>query len=143
MSLARKKILAFGTFDLLHAGHRSFLKQAADLGDYLTVVVARDAATWKAKGRPPVKNAIERLSDILTVQGVDEAHLADKRPESYKILRQFTFNVLAVGYDQAPADDEITRLLRQLDKAHVRVVRLQAFAPGSYKTSRIRDTLGA
>lgn len=144
MSSAHKsRVLVFGTFDLLHKGHRAFLRQAADLGDYLLVVVARNRTVTQTKGRPPVQTAVERLAGVLSFADVDEARLADKNPKSYKLLSELTFDVLAVGYDQVPDDGEIMKLLRQAGKHSVRLVRLSAFAPHTYKTSRIRDTLAA
>lgn len=37
-----KKVLTYGTFDLLHYGHINILKRAKDLGDHLTVAVSTD-----------------------------------------------------------------------------------------------------
>ncbi|MCM3023720.1 glycerol-3-phosphate cytidylyltransferase [Heyndrickxia ginsengihumi] len=37
-----KKVLTYGTFDLLHWGHINLLKRAKDLGDYLVVAVSTD-----------------------------------------------------------------------------------------------------
>jgi glycerol-3-phosphate cytidylyltransferase len=37
-----KKIITYGTFDLLHRGHINLLKRAAELGDNLTVVLSTD-----------------------------------------------------------------------------------------------------
>ena len=37
-----KKVMTFGSFDVLHKGHEHYLKEAKSYGDYLIVVVARD-----------------------------------------------------------------------------------------------------
>lgn len=37
-----KRILTYGTFDLLHFGHIEILRRAKDLGDYLIVAVSTD-----------------------------------------------------------------------------------------------------
>ena len=42
----KKKVLAFGTFDILHNGHSFALKTAKKLGDHLTVILARDATIF-------------------------------------------------------------------------------------------------
>jgi glycerol-3-phosphate cytidylyltransferase len=37
-----KKVITYGTFDLLHWGHINLLKRAKDLGDYLIVAISSD-----------------------------------------------------------------------------------------------------
>ncbi len=37
-----KKVITYGTFDLLHNGHINILKRAKDLGDHLTVAISSD-----------------------------------------------------------------------------------------------------
>ena len=44
------KIMTFGTFDIFHLGHKSFLKQAREFGNYLIVVIARDKTVKNIKG---------------------------------------------------------------------------------------------
>ncbi|WP_226618583.1 glycerol-3-phosphate cytidylyltransferase [Cytobacillus firmus] len=38
-----KKVITYGTFDLLHYGHINLLKRAKDLGDHLTVAISTDS----------------------------------------------------------------------------------------------------
>ena len=136
-----KRVLVFGTFDLLHEGHKHFLQDARSLGDYMIVVVARRHAVIAQKGRAPVHSDIDRLCAVLSLPYVDEAYLGDKNPGEYQILKQLSFSVLAVGYDQVPSDTEITEVLRIIGKSNVVVRRLNAFAPETYKTSRVRATM--
>ena len=37
-----KRIITYGTFDVLHYGHINLLKRAKDLGDYLVVALSSD-----------------------------------------------------------------------------------------------------
>ena len=37
-----KKVITYGTFDLMHMGHINLLKRAKDLGDYLIVAISTD-----------------------------------------------------------------------------------------------------
>ena len=46
-----KKVFVSGCYDILHAGHVEFFKQAKALGDYLIVSFASDAVLQKYKGR--------------------------------------------------------------------------------------------
>jgi cytidyltransferase-like protein len=40
--LNMKRVITYGTFDLLHYGHINLLKRAKALGEYLVVVVSSD-----------------------------------------------------------------------------------------------------
>ena len=46
-----KRIITYGTFDLLHYGHINLLKRAKALGDYLIVVVSSDEFNLKEKNK--------------------------------------------------------------------------------------------
>ena len=44
-----KRVITYGTFDLLHYGHINLLKRAKELGDYLVVVLSTDEFNWNCK----------------------------------------------------------------------------------------------
>jgi len=44
-----KRVITYGTFDLLHYGHINLLKRAKEFGDYLVVVVSSDEFNWDEK----------------------------------------------------------------------------------------------
>ena len=44
-----KRVITYGTFDLLHYGHINLLRRAKALGDYLVVAVSTDAFNWEEK----------------------------------------------------------------------------------------------
>ena len=44
-----KKVITYGTFDLLHYGHINLLRRAKALGDYLIVVLSTDEFNWNEK----------------------------------------------------------------------------------------------
>ncbi|MBO4859277.1 MAG: glycerol-3-phosphate cytidylyltransferase [Treponema sp.] len=44
-----KRIITYGTFDLLHYGHINLLKRAKALGDYLIVALSTDEFNWNEK----------------------------------------------------------------------------------------------
>ena len=46
-----RRIITYGTFDLLHYGHINILKRARELGDYLIVALSTDEFTRKEKGK--------------------------------------------------------------------------------------------
>ena len=44
-----RRVITYGTFDLLHYGHINLLKRAKQLGDYLIVVISTDEFNWNEK----------------------------------------------------------------------------------------------
>ena len=44
-----KRVITYGTFDLLHYGHINILRRARELGDYLIVVLSTDEFNWNSK----------------------------------------------------------------------------------------------
>lgn len=130
-------VIVFGTFDLLHAGHQAFLSQAAALGDRLLVVAARDSYIEQVKKRAPRMSADDRRILLEAESVVNEVVWGDEWPtaEPYRLLRDLTFDVLALGYDQEPADSVVQDLLRTYHKENVRVVRLAPYQPDMHKSS--------
>ena len=62
-----KKVIAFGTFDIFHLGHVSYLKQARKLGDYLVVIIARDKTVFQIKKQKTRNKEQERLKILLGI----------------------------------------------------------------------------
>ena len=46
-----RRVITYGTFDLLHYGHIHLFRRAKALGDYLIVAVSTDEFNWKEKGK--------------------------------------------------------------------------------------------
>ncbi len=46
-----RKIITYGTFDLLHYGHINLLRRAKERGDYLIVGLSTDEFNWEEKGK--------------------------------------------------------------------------------------------
>jgi FAD synthetase len=122
------KIMAAGTFDLLHLGHIYYLKEAKKLGDKLVVVVATDATVKKLK-HEPINSEKIRLSLIKELKIVDEAYIGN-RDDIYEIVNDIKPDVIALGYDQVHNEEEIRSELKKR-KIHSEVVRLSEFKGGS------------
>lgn len=134
-----KRVLAFGTFDPLHPGHLNFLRQAKERGDYLVVVVARDSNIRVYKKHEPSQGERARLDAVAAVPSVDEAILGSPDAHHFELLGQLDFDILALGYDQTPADEIVRRALAKYGQESVPVIRLKSFHPETYKSTLIRQ----
>lgn len=73
-----KRILAHGTFDIIHYGHLNYLENAKALGDYLIVVVTSDRLA-RLNGKNPYFNENIRIRMIKAFKVVDEVILRDTK----------------------------------------------------------------
>ena len=64
INIIMTKLLVFGTFDLLHEGHKYFLNEAESRGDELFVVVALDSTVKTVKGFFPNQDEKERKRNV-------------------------------------------------------------------------------
>ena len=105
------RVLATGTFEILHPGHLLFLEEAKKLGDELFVIVARDITVRKRK-RTPIIPEEQRLKMISALKMVDKALLGSKN-DMYEPLYSMNPDIIVLGYDQAFDEQELGRELRE------------------------------
>ncbi|MBQ2642948.1 MAG: glycerol-3-phosphate cytidylyltransferase [Eubacterium sp.] len=67
-----KKVITYGTFDMLHYGHVNLLRRARELGDYLVVVMSSDEFNWKEKQKKCYFTYEERKIVLEAIKYVDE-----------------------------------------------------------------------
>ena len=67
-----KKVITYGTFDLLHYGHINLLERAKALGDYLVVAVSTDEFNWDEKRKKCYYLYEERIHMLKAIKYVDE-----------------------------------------------------------------------
>lgn len=106
----RTRVVAQGTFDLLHPGHVHYLEEAAAMGEELHVIVARaDSISHKPD---PVLPGEQRRAVVAALDAVDHARLG--HPEDFSVpIREIDPDVLVLGHDQHHDEDEIERLLAE------------------------------
>lgn len=134
-----KLVMAFGTFDYLHAGHENFLKQARKLGTELIVVIARDNTVRSVKGRLPANNEKTRLKNLRQTGWADQVVLGNQT-DKHKVILQHKPAVIALGYDQYVFTQTLQKTLidHNLDSE---IIRLDAYFPQVYKSSLIRQQI--
>lgn len=130
------RVLCFGTFDGLHAGHDAFLRQAAELGDEVFVVLARDVTVVHVKGQLPAINENDRLKALQSHPVVFQArlgHLEDK----YQVIDEIRPQIIVLGYDQEAFTSRLeAELTHRGHLAHIR--RAKPYQADWYKTSKLR-----
>lgn len=133
--MKNKTVVAFGTFDLLHEGHKFYLRKAKGYAEKLIVVIARDATVEKIKGKKPLHNERERRAAVRALDFVDDALLgnAPAKAEKYAIVQQLKPDVIALGHDQE-ANQE---LLEKFWKGTV--VRIASFKKEKFNSSLLRE----
>lgn len=88
-----------GCFDLVHAGHVSYLSAAADLGDILILGLNTDASVKKIKGeKRPVIRQEQRACVVAALQMVDYVVLFDA-PDPLELIEMIRPDVLVKGAD--------------------------------------------
>ena len=129
------KVIVFGTFDILHAGHLDFFRQAKKYGDYLVVVVARDKTIKKLKKRPPMFKEKQRLAEIRKVELADEVILGHLNKYYQAIINQKP-KTICLGYDQVYFIKGLNKLFPEIN-----IVKLKPYKPNIYKSSKFRKLI--
>ena len=96
------RVMASGTFDIIHPGHGLYLEKAKELGgedSCLIVVVAKDSTVRKHK-HEPIVNENQRLEMIKYLKPVDEAYLGYENSDMFRIVREIKPDIIAIGPDQ-------------------------------------------
>lgn len=66
-----KRVITYGTFDLLHYGHINLLKRAKERGDYLVVALSTDEFNWNEKHKRCYFSYEERKAMMEAIRYVD------------------------------------------------------------------------
>lgn len=66
-----KRVITYGTFDLLHYGHINLLRRAKALGDYLVVALSTDEFNWNEKGKKCYFTYEQRKALLESIRYVD------------------------------------------------------------------------
>lgn len=94
-----KKVITYGTYDLLHQGHINLLKRAKDLGDYLIVGVTNDSFD-RERGKLNVRNnVLERVDAVRDTGLADQIIIEDYVGQKIDDIQKYDVDVFAIGSD--------------------------------------------
>nr|WP_319376981.1 adenylyltransferase/cytidyltransferase family protein [uncultured Methanoregula sp.] len=130
--MTARRIVATGTFDILHPGHLYYLEESKKLGDELFVIVARDA---NVKHKPhPIIPEEHRLRMVAALKPVDHAILGDKT-DMFRPIEEISPEIITIGFNQMFNEANLEEQLRARNLAP-RVVRIGKYADGDLCSSR-------
>ncbi|WP_435115969.1 adenylyltransferase/cytidyltransferase family protein [Halolamina sp. C58] len=102
------RAVAQGTFDLLHPGHVHYLREAAEHGDELHVIVARSSNV--SHKEDPVLPARQRRDVVGAIDAVNEAHLGHES-DIFVPIERIDPDVIVLGYDQHHDEEAVAAAL--------------------------------
>ena len=126
------RVVATGTFDILHPGHLWYLEESAKLGDELFVIVARDA-NIRHKPKPIIPEE-QRCAMVAALRPVTQALLGD-REDMFRPIRMLRPDIITLGCDQHFDADRLGEALKQ-QGIEVKVVRISEYSSASFTSSR-------
>jgi D-beta-D-heptose 7-phosphate kinase/D-beta-D-heptose 1-phosphate adenosyltransferase len=95
-------VMTNGCFDILHAGHVTYLEQARKLGDRLVVAVNDDASVKKLKGEDRPVNTLERRMRVLAGLECVDWVVSFSEDTPTRLICKVTPDVLVKGGDNDP-----------------------------------------
>jgi cytidyltransferase-like protein len=101
------RVFVSGSFDLLHSGHITFLKEAAQYGT-LYVGIGTDRSVAKYKGKWPVCNEAERLFMLKAIRYVEDAWInsGEGPNDCLEDLKRLQPDFMVVNEDQDTTEKE-------------------------------------
>lgn len=94
-----KKVITYGTYDLLHQGHINLLRRAKELGDYLIVGVTSDSFDM-GRGKLNVRNnVLERIEAVKATGYADKIIIEDYLGQKIDDIQKYEVDIFAIGSD--------------------------------------------
>ncbi len=94
-----RKVITYGTFDLLHYGHINILKRAKALGDYLIVALSTDEFNWNSKQKKCYFTYEQRKQLLEAVRYVDLVIPEENWEQKISDVKEFKINTFVMGDD--------------------------------------------
>lgn len=127
-----KKVITYGTFDLLHYGHINLLRRAKELGDYLIVALSTDEFNWSQKRKKCYFPYAQRKQLLEAIRYVDLVIPEDNWEQKVSDVKEFRVDTFVMGNDWEGKFDFL--------KPHCQVVYLPRTPEIS--TTQIKQDLG-
>lgn len=94
-----KRVITYGTFDLLHYGHINLLKRAKALGDYLVVAISSDEFNWEKKHKKTYFTYEQRKQLVEAIRYVDLVIPEENWDQKVTDVHKYDIDTFAIGDD--------------------------------------------
>ena len=94
-----KRVITYGTFDLLHYGHINLLRRARELGDYLVVALSTDEFNWNQKSKTCYISYDQRTALLESIRYVDRVIPETCWEQKRTDIHDFDIDIFVMGDD--------------------------------------------
>ena len=94
-----KRVITYGTFDLLHYGHINLLRRAKQYGDYLIVALSTDDFNWNQKKKKCYFSFDKRKALLEAIRYVDLVIPEESWDQKVTDVREYHIDTFVMGDD--------------------------------------------
>lgn len=94
-----KRVITYGTFDLLHYGHINLLRRAKQYGDYLIVALSTDDFNWNQKRKKCYFSFEKRKALLEAIRYVDLVIPEESWDQKVSDVREYHIDTFVMGDD--------------------------------------------
>lgn len=94
-----KRVITYGTYDLLHYGHINLLRRAKALGDYLIVVISTDEFNWNQKHKKCYFSYEQRKALVESIRYVDLVIPEESWEQKRSDMHEYHVDTFVIGDD--------------------------------------------
>ena len=94
-----KRVITYGTFDLLHYGHVNLLRRAKEYGDYLIVGLSTDEFNWKSKHKKAYFDYAKRKQLLEAIRYVDLVIPEESWEQKKTDMKKYKIDTFVMGDD--------------------------------------------
>lgn len=94
-----KRVITYGTFDLLHYGHINLLRRAKEQGDYLVVALSTDEFSWDKKRKKCYFSYAQRKQLLEAVRYVDLVIPEKNWEQKVSDIKKYDIDLFVMGDD--------------------------------------------
>ena len=105
-----RRVITYGTFDLLHYGHINLLRRAKELGDYLIVALSTDEFNLVEKHKKSYFPYEQRKQLLEAIRYVDLVIPEERWDQKSSDIREYHIDTFVMGDDWEGKFDELKDL---------------------------------